>query len=259
MKGKLQSSNRFSAEVTRGGGLAGGARPRGFWSWACHGPVQIGDPEQARRILANLSLPQLFTPEMGEGWTWVKNWQRIQQLLGNMLHVESNDARRRLLDQSLEQLSRIFIGGRLQWAEAYENLIVNEGLDDMLDKYFKGSTYTAAHYVGLADGTPTPAAGDTMSSHAGWSEVTAYSESNRQDFTPGTVSSQSVNNSSNKAVFSINGTTTVGGGFLTTNNTKSGTTGTLVAIGAFTGGDKSLGNGDSLSVQADFSQADDGV
>jgi len=138
--------------------------------------------------------------------------------------------------------------GRLKWVDYIDNLVVNEGLDDILSKYYKGSAYTAAHYVGLTDGTPTVAAGDTMSSHAGWTEVTAYSESVRQDFTPGTVSSQSVDNSSNKAGYSINGSATVGGVFLTTDDTKSGTTGTLVGAGAFSGGDKSLSSGDTLNV-----------
>jgi hypothetical protein len=138
--------------------------------------------------------------------------------------------------------------GALKWRETIDNLVVNEGLDDLLDKYFKGSAYTAAHYVGLTDGTPTVAAGDTMSSHAGWTEVQAYSEGSRQTFTPGTVASQSVDNSASKASFSINGTATVGGAFLTTNNTKGGTTGTLYGGGAFTGGDRSVANGDTLNV-----------
>lgn len=140
--------------------------------------------------------------------------------------------------------------GNLKWVDGGYNIIVNTGLDDILDKYYKGSSYTAAHYVGLTDGTPTVAAGDTMSSHAGWAEVTAYSESVRQTLTLGTVSSQSVDNSASKAAYSINGTATVGGFFLTTNNTKSGTTGTLVGAVAFTGGDKSVANGDTLNVTA---------
>ena len=85
--------------------------------------------------------------------------------------------------------------GKSKWVEEMDNIIPNVGLDEILDKVWKGSGYTAAHYVGLTDGTPTVAAGDTMSSHAGWSEVVAYSESVRQTLTLGTVSSQSVDNS----------------------------------------------------------------
>ena len=146
--------------------------------------------------------------------------------------------------------------GSLKWEEKIFNTVVNVGLDDLLDKYFKGSTYTAAFYVGLTDGaTVTVAAADTMSSHAGWVEVVAYSESVRQTLSLGTVASQSVDNSASKAAFSINATTTVGGGFLTTNNVKSGTTGTLYGAAAFTLGDKLLNNGDTLNVTVTLTAA----
>ncbi|MCP5016290.1 MAG: hypothetical protein GY938_13615 [Ketobacter sp.] len=138
--------------------------------------------------------------------------------------------------------------GRLKWIERIENLITSEGLDDVLDKYLKGSAYTAAFYVGLTDGTPTVAAGDTMASHAGWTEIVAYSEATREVYTLGTVSGQSVDNSASKASYSINGTATIGGCFLTTNSTKSGSTGTLYGVGAFTGGDRSVLSGDTLNV-----------
>lgn len=138
--------------------------------------------------------------------------------------------------------------GKLKWEEKFKNLVVNEGLDEILDKFWKGSAYTAVHYVGLTDGTPTVAAGDTMASHAGWAEVTAYSEAARQTLTLGTVASQSVDNSASKASFSINGTATTGGCFISTDNTKGGTSGILIAAAAFTGGDKSVVSGDTVNV-----------
>ena len=138
--------------------------------------------------------------------------------------------------------------GKLKWTDEFDNLVTNEGLNDNLDKYLKGSTYTAAFYVGLTDGTPTVNAADTMSSHAGWTEVTDYSESTREALVLGTVASQSVDNSASKASYSINATATVGGAFITTVNTKGGTTGILYGVGAFSGGDKSVGNGDTLNV-----------
>jgi hypothetical protein len=150
--------------------------------------------------------------------------------------------------------------GKVKWRDFIENDVVNVGLDDLLDKYFKGSAYTALHYVGLTDGTPTPAAGDTMASHAGWVEVQAYDEAVRQTFTPGAVSGQSVDNSASKATFTIDtNSTTIGGAFLTTDNTKGGSTGTLYAVGAFSAGDKLLDDNDVLEVTATFTAADDGV
>ncbi len=138
--------------------------------------------------------------------------------------------------------------GGLRWREVVSNITVNVGLDDVLDKYWKGSVYSASHFVGLSDGTPTVAAGDTMASHAGWAEVTAYSEGTRQALVLGSVASQSVDNSAAKAVFSINGSATIGGAFVSTDNTKGGSAGTLVGVAAFTGGDRAVQNGDTVNV-----------
>ncbi len=139
--------------------------------------------------------------------------------------------------------------GNLKWVEEIRNLITNVGLDDVLTNYLKGSAYTAAFYVGLTDSTPTAAAADTMASHAGWVEVTAYDEATREVLTLGTVSSQSVDNSASKASFTIDtNSTTIGGAFIVTNSTKGGSTGVLYGVGAFSGGDKSADDGDTLNV-----------
>lgn len=144
----------------------------------------------------------------------------------------------------------------LKWDETIKNIIPNVGLDDILDKYYKGSAYTASFFVGLTDGTPTVAAGDTMASHAGWTEVVAYSEGARQTLTLGAVSGQSVDNSASKAAYSINAdSTTIGGALITTDSTKGGTAGILGGVAAFTGGDKSADNGDTLNVTATLTQA----
>ncbi len=123
--------------------------------------------------------------------------------------------------------------GKLLWVERIHNLVVDEGLNDSLDKYFKGSNYTAAHYVGLTKGSPTFAASDTMSSHSGWTEFTDYSGSNRPTLTLGSVSGKSVDNSANKAEFTASASETVGGCFVTTGQSKGGTTGILYGGGAF--------------------------
>ncbi len=148
--------------------------------------------------------------------------------------------------------------GNLKWKEENHNLVVNVGLQDMNAQYFTGSSYTAAWYIGLygAGASNTPAASDTMSSHAGWTEVTDYSQSTRPACTFGTptTSDPSVaTNTASPASFSINGTTTVGGAFLTSNNTKGGTSGTLFSASDFTGGDRSVVSGDTLTVTYTFS------
>lgn len=139
--------------------------------------------------------------------------------------------------------------GKLKWVDFIVNLVVDEGLNDSLDKHLKGSSYTAAWYVLLMAGTPNVQAADTMASHAGWTEVTAYDEANRQTLTLGSVSGKSVDNSASKAVFTISSdSTTIGGCGICSNNTKGGSTGTLYGGGAFTGGNKTLSDDDTLSV-----------
>ena len=147
--------------------------------------------------------------------------------------------------------------GKVKWTDTFENLVVNAGLDDSLDKHLKGSATGKRPriMIFLTDGTPTPAAGDTMASHAGWAEVTAYSEATREVLTLGTVTSQSVDNSASKASFSINGSATVGGAFVTDTSTKGGATGILYGVGAFTGGDRTVANGDTLNVTVTLTAA----
>jgi hypothetical protein len=151
--------------------------------------------------------------------------------------------------------------GNLKWEDEAPNLVVNVGLQDMNAKYFTGSAYTAAWYIGIygSGSTNSPAAGDTMSSHAGWTEVVAYSQATRPACTfgtPTTANPSVATNSASPATFSINGTTTVGGAFLTSNNTKSGTTGTLYSAADFSApGDRSVVSGDTLSVTYTLSLA----
>ena len=151
--------------------------------------------------------------------------------------------------------------GNLKWEADAPNLVVNGGLQDMNAKYFTGSSYTAAWYwvcTALAHLTPlrlvTP-----MSSHAGWTEVTAYSQATRPACTfgtPTTANPSVATNSASPATFSINATTTVGGAFLTSNNTKGGSTGTLYSAADFSSpGDRSVVSGDTLSVTYTLSLA----
>ena len=153
------------------------------------------------------------------------------------------------------QVQCVGADGVEKWVAEFDNLVVDAGLNDVLDKYLKGSTYTAAFYVGLTAGSPTFAAGDTMSSHAGWTESAAYSQATRPALTLGAVAAKSVDNSASKAQFSINGTATIGGAFVATNSTKSGSTGTLYGGGAFTEGNRSVVSGDTLNVTVTLTAA----
>lgn len=149
--------------------------------------------------------------------------------------------------------------GNLKWVAESKNLVVNVGLQYMAGVALTSTAQITSWYLGLygSGSTNSPAAGDTMSSHAGWTEVTDYSEANRPTatLTAATLANPSVvTNTSNKAVFTINGTTTVGGAFLTSDNTKGGTTGTLFSAADFSApGDRSVVSGDILNVTYTFS------
>ena len=149
--------------------------------------------------------------------------------------------------------------GNLKWESVSPNLVVNVGLQDMNTQYFSGSAYTAAWYIGLygAAASNTPAAADTMSSHAGWTEVVDYSQATRVAVTFGTATTADpsvISNSGSPATFTINATTTVGGAFLTTGSAKNGTAGTLFSASDFAApGDRAVVSADTLTVTYQFS------
>lgn len=140
--------------------------------------------------------------------------------------------------------------GSLRWREVINNVVTTVGKNDLLTQYFKGSGYTAAWYCGLISSvgyTTGPDAGDTASSHAGWTEGTGYSNATRPAVTFGTASSGSLATSSASS-FSLNATDTIKGAFVITNSTKGGTTGTLYSAALFSTGDRNVLSGDTLNV-----------
>ena len=147
--------------------------------------------------------------------------------------------------------------GNLKWEDSAKNLVVNEGLKDMNDKYFSGSGYTAAWYLGLITGPSSGTsfvAGDTLATHGGWTEDTNYS-GNRKAVTFGaatTADPSVISNSGSPAQFTMNGTTTIAGAFLTT--VASGTSGILFSEADFQSpGDRAVVSGDVLNVTYTFS------
>jgi len=109
-----------------------------------------------------------------------------------------------------------------------KNAIVTVALNDLLEVYFKSGTAKPSWFLGLIDDANFDelAAGDSMGSHAGWQEFTAYDEAARQAWTPGTVSGGNINNPA-PAVVTITTGGTLKGAFLVSNSTKGGSTGVL--------------------------------
>lgn len=144
--------------------------------------------------------------------------------------------------------------GQVKWVdEICPNGVTTVGYNYMLDVAFHGGTAVTTWYMGLIQGssTPTLASGDTMSSHAGWTEYTAYSQTNRVTWDEGAASSAQITNATTMD-FSMNATGTVAGGFLASDSTKSGTSGTLWMTATFTGGNQAVSNGDTLKLTYTF-------
>lgn len=143
--------------------------------------------------------------------------------------------------------------GLTLFEEEVVNTVMTGGKNDLLDKYFAGSAYTAAWYMGLINnsGFSAIAAGDTMSSHAGWSETASYDESTREAITFASASSGSKASSAD-CQFTISATVTVNGVFITSNSTKSGTTGILYSAASFSAA-RSLVDNDVLQVGVTYS------
>ena len=146
--------------------------------------------------------------------------------------------------------------GNLKWADLAPNLVVNTGLQDMNTKYFSGSSYTATWYIGLVGNTAsntTFSGGDTLASHAGWTENSNYS-GNRKAATFGAATladPSNINNASSTASFTMNANATISGAFLT--NVATGTSGLLFSVSDFQSpGDRQVVSGDVLNVTYSF-------
>jgi hypothetical protein len=137
--------------------------------------------------------------------------------------------------------------GAVKWSDSIENLVTTAGKNALLDIGLGGSTFTAMK-LGLVDNASFSAfaAGDTMASHAGWIESTAYSNAARP--TPTFNAASAGSKATTATAFTINATATINGCFLTDTGTKGGATGLLYSCGSFSGGNKAVANGDMLNV-----------
>lgn len=136
---------------------------------------------------------------------------------------------------------------------SFDNLVTTVGKNDLLDKYFAGSSYSAAWYLGLISSvgyTSGPAAADTMASHGGWTEAGPTNAPNYSAGTRPTLDFSAAAAAGSKQAAAVSYTFsnggTVKGAFIASNNTKDGTTGTLYSAGTFT--DKTVAASDQLNV-----------
>jgi hypothetical protein len=134
-----------------------------------------------------------------------------------------------------------------------ENLVVNEGLNDLLNVYFNSGTQKPSWYMGLFEGNYTPVATDTAAGIASAAtESSAYASATRPAWTPASPASQSITNAASRASFVFNATKTIYGAFLISNNTKGGTAGVLFSASRFASA-KNVASADELLLTYAFS------
>ena len=156
--------------------------------------------------------------------------------------------------------------GNLKWEDTAPNLVTAVGKQALFDYYFgatgtAGGTASGANYLGLCGGTATYTAADTMASHT-WTEVGLANAptytGNRQSISwtaatsTGTTPSNVTSKTGGAITFAMTSSGTVNGCFInggaSASATKDTTTGILYSAGNFTGGSKTVANGDSLAV-----------
>lgn len=124
--------------------------------------------------------------------------------------------------------------GKIIARGGFNNSVVTAGLNHILETQFRSGSQVASWYAGLIDNASFSAlaASDTMSSHAGWIENTDYTESVRQQWSPGAASGGIIINTA-AMQFTMDDSKTIQGVFIASDNTKSGTSGTLWATALF--------------------------
>ena len=167
------------------------------------------------------------------------------------------------LDDELEARGRYEIecigaDGKLKWREIIDNVVQTVGKNLALDTFLAGSGYTVVGpYLGLISSVSYTgvAAGDTMTSHAGWLEaggVNAPTYSGNRKTAVWSAAASGAKALSAALSFAITSTGTVKGAFICYGsgalNTKDNTGGVLWSAGTFSTGDKAVVNGDTLNV-----------
>lgn len=136
-----------------------------------------------------------------------------------------------------------------------ENLVVYEGLNDMLTVYLGAGSQSSTWYLGIFQGNYTPVATDTAATISSNStENSGYGTSVRPTWQYGSVSSQQISNSSTRASYTFNNTFTIYGAFLINNPTIGSTTGKLFSA-ARLGTAKNVVNLDQLLLTYTFTAA----
>lgn len=147
--------------------------------------------------------------------------------------------------------------GNLKWIDVAKNIVVNEGLQQILDMVFDTDVSAPQKwFVGLTDSNVGSAgATDAAAGHGNFTETTGYSEAVRQLFVYARTN-QTMSNTDSAAAFSMDATDNIGGAFLSSDSNKATTAGVLLCVAAFSEGTKAVDDGDTVNVSYQFSAQD---
>ena len=124
--------------------------------------------------------------------------------------------------------------GVLLGVDETKNLIVNQGLNHILDVVLHGNTPVSPWYIGIFKGNYTPVVGVTGTTiRADSTESNDFTEGARVVYNEAAAASQVTTNSANKAVFTMNATETVYGAFLADIAAWASAPGTVLAATRF--------------------------
>lgn len=126
------------------------------------------------------------------------------------------------------------------------NLVVNEGLNYLLNTGLAGQGQLTNWYIGLFAGNYTPqASANAAGITAAATEWTQYGEGARQPYIAPPTTTGALTNSASQAVFTNTAAGTIYGAFVASASAKGATTGVLFAAAAFAS-PKTVGAGDLL-------------
>ena len=247
---KLNSLDRVDASVLLSKAVGEALGTHGVYAFDSFGPVESQRAEYVRLR------DKLF--DLGYQ-------QTVEEYTASRISVRALDGNAALIPDEVShhhfslwfQFAHIDL--ERKWSDALQfapNTVVAQGKNDMLDKYLAGSSYTAAFFLGLISSVSyvAIAVGDTAAQINGtnqWKEAGAgnaptYSQATRP--APAwSAASGGAKATSAAVTFSITSAGTVKGGLLVTSSVKDGTGGVLFSAGLFTGGDKVVSNGDTLT------------
>lgn len=238
---RARASSLAGAVVASRGDLSEDARAHGVYHFNCWRPAPA-------RLDEYIALRDLLQGMLAVGVRLTREaWAEIERIRGRLAQIP---------------LERAW---RDQWVMA-ENLVTTEGKNAFLTHGFKGSAYTASNVLGLIEDTgySAVAAGNTAANITaagggspanGWNEAPSATCATRGTPSFGTASGGSLATSA-AVQMNILATDTIKGAFLlirssagtAPSTTVGNTSGALYSAGLFSGGDRSVANGDRLDV-----------